>query len=85
MLCSKSEKEEEVHDTKSCSTLSLHEQNYTELSWKELINNIERGPNDAGPAVDSNRLTRFIKCSLKEACLHNLLETIDIDLHTTHP
>ena len=31
MLCSKSDKEVEVHDTISHSTLSHHEQNYTEL------------------------------------------------------
>ena len=48
-----------------------------------MVNSIEREYNDACPAVNLTRLTRFINCSVKETWLRNSLETIDIDFPTT--
>ena len=66
------------HDTISDLSESSNEQESIVTSWKHLVNKLGKEYDNSCPKVDLNSFKRFVKQSLKEAWLHNLIENMEV-------
>ena len=67
------------HDSISDLSESSDEQESIVSSWKHLVNKLGKEYDNSCPKVDLNTFKRFVRQSLKEAWLHNLIENMEVD------
>lgn len=68
-----------INDNKSNLSDSSDDDESVSLTWKQLVNNLGKEYNKSCPKVDLHSFRRFVKRSLKESWLCNLLEIREVN------